>query len=167
MMIIVTYQSEAKLIKLNIAYPGKIDCIGVSCMRRKITLVALTIALILVFALAGCGSTNLARQLPPEITKFPANVQQAYHFALDHPEVLEAVPCYCGCGVMGHTSNLSCFVAGQDARGEVIYDYHALGCSICVDIALDSQRLFEQGKPLGEIKTYIDQTYSWYGPPTP
>jgi hypothetical protein len=136
-------------------------------MPRKIPPNLWMIMFILTLLLVACTGADQARMLPTEIARSPASVQQAYHFALDHPEVLEAVPCYCGCGVMGHTSNLSCFVAGADDNGEVIYDYHALGCSICVDIALDSQRLFDEGKPLDEIRAYIDQTYSWFGPPTP
>jgi hypothetical protein len=49
-------------------------------------------------------------------------------------------------------------------NGDVIFDTHALGCSICVDITQDTMRLLKQGEPVIDIKTYIDQTYSQYGP---
>lgn len=39
------------------------------------------------------------------------NVIEAYQFAVDHPEVLDYIPCYCGCyEADGHISNTHCFV---------------------------------------------------------
>ncbi|KAA0547123.1 hypothetical protein FZW96_14195 [Bacillus sp. BGMRC 2118] len=38
-------------------------------------------------------------------------ILEAYQFAVDHPEVLNYMPCYCGCHEEdGHTSNTNCFV---------------------------------------------------------
>jgi ferredoxin len=51
-----------------------------------------------------------------------------------------------------------------NANGEVIFDQHALGCSICVDIAQDVITMDKDGKTPKEIRTAIDQTYSQYGP---
>ncbi len=35
----------------------------------------------------------------------------AYQFAVEHPEVLDYIPCYCGCyEEAGHESNKNCFV---------------------------------------------------------
>jgi hypothetical protein len=65
---------------------------------------------------------------------------------------------------MGHTSNYSCYVTGVSADGKINYEPHALGCSICVDITQDTMRLLKQGKTAPEIKAYVDQTYSKYGP---
>jgi Protein of unknown function with PCYCGC motif len=101
--------------------------------------------------------------MPAEVIAAPAVVRQAYQFAASNPDVLKQIPCYCGCGAMGHTSNYSCYVSGVDANGVVNFDSHALGCSICVDITQDAMRMIEQGKPVPEIKTYIDQNYSQYG----
>lgn len=40
-----------------------------------------------------------------------ANTLEAYQFAVEHPEVLDYMPCYCGCYEEdGHTSNTNCFV---------------------------------------------------------
>jgi hypothetical protein len=102
--------------------------------------------------------------MPAEVLAAPAQVQQAYQFAAANPEVMQQVPCYCGCGDMGHTSNYACYVGGKNADGSLLYDTHALGCSICVDITLDTMRLLKEGKSVPEIKTYIDQTYAQYGP---
>jgi PBP1b-binding outer membrane lipoprotein LpoB len=39
------------------------------------------------------------------------NILEAYQFAVAHPEVLNYMPCYCGCYEEdGHTSNTNCFV---------------------------------------------------------
>ena len=65
---------------------------------------------------------------------------------------------------MGHTSNYACYISNVDDKGNVVYDTHALGCSICVDITQDTMRLLQDGKAVQDIKAYIDQTYSQYGP---
>jgi hypothetical protein len=103
-------------------------------------------------------------EMPAEVKSAPSTVQQAYQFAVANPDVMKQVPCYCGCGAMGHTSNYACYVSDVDVNGNVSFDTHALGCSICVDITQDTMRLLKQGKPVTDIKTYIDQTYSQYGP---
>jgi hypothetical protein len=102
--------------------------------------------------------------MPADVLAAPAQVQQAYQFAAANPDVMQHIPCYCGCGDMGHTSNYACYIAGKNADGTLQYDTHALGCSICVDITQDAMRLLKEGKSVSEIKTYIDQTYAQYGP---
>jgi hypothetical protein len=106
-------------------------------------------------------------QMPDAVQEAPATVREAYQFAVYNQDVLSQLPCYCGCGAMGHTSNYSCFVAGVDENGVVEYDNHALGCSICVDIAQDAMRLVDEGKSTEEIYETVDATYSRFGPPTP
>jgi hypothetical protein len=102
--------------------------------------------------------------MPGKVKSAPLIVQQAYQFAFANPEIMQQIPCYCGCGAVGHTSNYACYVSDMDRNGTVIYDAHALGCSICVDITQDTMRMLEQGKSTSEIKSFIDQTYSQYGP---
>jgi len=103
-------------------------------------------------------------EMPAEVKNAPVAVQQAYQFNVANPEVMTQLPCYCGCGSMGHASNYACYVSSVDADGKVNYDTHALGCSICVDITQDTMRLLKQGKTVPEIKAYVDQTYAQYGP---
>ncbi len=102
--------------------------------------------------------------MPADVQAAPATVRQAYQFAVANPEPMQQIPCYCGCGQMGHTSNYACYVAGTDEDGKPIYDSHALGCSICVDITQDVMRLLRQGQTPKQIRAYVDQTYSRYGP---
>jgi hypothetical protein len=103
-------------------------------------------------------------QLPADMQKAPTTVRQAYQFAVSNPDALKNVPCYCGCGAAGHTSNYSCYIKEVKPTGEITFDQHALGCSICVDISQDVMRLTKNGKSPGEIRAAIDQTYSKYGP---
>lgn len=139
-------------------------------MQKRIVL-SLCILVILVLS-AGCsaadphGGLEMASMadMPAEVQAAPVTVQQAYQFAVANPEILEDIPCYCGCGAMGHTSNYACYVAGQDSNGEIQYDNHALGCSICVDITLDTMRLLREGRSLPDIRAFVDQTYSPFGP---
>ena len=145
-------------------------------MRRSI-LVAVTLLTIAATLLSACGastnaqsSTNAAvamapmSALPKAMQDAPARVRSAYQFAVANPDALKNVPCYCGCGSMGHTSNYSCYVESVDAAGQVKFDSHALGCSICVDITQDAMRLSKQGKSPQDIKAYVDKTYGQYGP---
>jgi hypothetical protein len=125
-------------------------------------------------ALSGCANTSSgstsghpiapASAMPDEVQEAPTVVLEAYQFAVANPDVLMQLPCYCGCGDMGHTSNYSCYVQDQMDAGEIVFDTHALGCSICVDITQDAMRLIREGKSLPEIRTYVDDTYAQYGP---
>jgi len=128
--------------------------------------------------LAGCGGStipadqNPAHELhmasmsdmPDEVKSAPIVTQQAYQFAAANPEITQQIPCYCGCGAMGHTSNYSCYVQRVETNGSLTFDTHALGCSICVDITQDAMRLTGQGMSPQDIRGYVDKTYSRYGP---
>jgi hypothetical protein len=103
-------------------------------------------------------------QMPPEVQSAPVTVQEAYQFAAANPDVMKNIPCYCGCGDIGHTSNYDCYVSDVDAQGNIKFDNHALGCSICVDITQDVMRMLQEGKSPQEARVFIDTTYSKYGP---
>lgn len=135
----------------------------------------LVLGAMLIGILAACGSSaastaehDLAMapmaDMPMDVQSAPLVTRQAYQFAVANPEIMKHIPCYCGCGAMGHTSNYSCYVTAVDAKGAVKFDNHALGCSICVDIAQDAMRLSKQGQSPQDIKAYVDKTYSRYGP---
>ena len=141
----------------------------------RLSLLLIILLALLSGSLASCSgqgashdSPDLAmaplEQMPPDVQNAPVTVQQAYQFNVANPDVMTQIPCYCGCGSMGHTSNYSCYVSGVDTDGKITYDTHALGCSICVDITQDTMRLLKQGKSVPDIKAYVDQTYAQYGP---
>ena len=102
--------------------------------------------------------------MPAEVQSAPVTVQEAYQFAAANPDVMENIPCYCGCGNIGHASNYACYVSHVDNDGNIAFDNHALGCSICVDITQDVMRMLQEGKSPQEARAYIDTTYSKYGP---
>lgn len=66
-------------------------------------------------------------QLPQKVRSAPLVVQEAYQYAIANPETLAKFPCYCGCGNMGHKSNLNCFIDEFNPDGSIVFDYHALG----------------------------------------
>ena len=127
-------------------------------------------------ALSGCGGPaahddagqGLAMapmaDMPMDVQQAPVAVRQAYQFAVANPDLMKQLPCYCGCGAMGHTSNYACYVADVAADGKITYDPHALGCSICVDITQDAMRLSKQGQSPGQVRAYVDATYAKFGP---
>ncbi len=136
---------------------------------RKTIFISL-LALLLVTILPACSAQNSSslhmmpiEQMPAGVMSAPAVVQQAYQFDAANPEVMKGIPCYCGCGAIGHTSNYSCYVSGVDAQGRITFDQHALGCSLCVNITQDAMRLLKEGKTVPEIKAYVDATYGKYG----
>jgi hypothetical protein len=103
-------------------------------------------------------------QMPMDVQSAPVAVQEAYQFNVANPDIMQDIPCYCGCGGIGHTSNYDCYVSDVDAQGTIKFDNHALGCSICVDITQDVMRMLREGKSIQNARTYVDATYSKFGP---
>jgi len=100
-----------------------------------------------------------------------AIVQQVYEFAARHPEVLQHVPCYCGCERIGHNGNHDCFVKTRMANGTVTeWDPHGFGCAICLDVGRDAMSLFNGGTSVQQIRAAIERKYASHFPsstPTP
>jgi len=75
---------------------------------------------------------------------------QAYKYATEHPEVLEQIPCYCGCGQHGseasegrpHRFLRDCFI---NDKGE--YDDHASFCDVCIGEAVKAMKALPDGIP--------------------
>lgn len=65
--------------------------------------------------------------LPQKFQDAPAQVREAYQFALANQDTLKYIPCYCGCGREGHTSVKDCFVQEVRADGTVIWDEMGFG----------------------------------------
>jgi hypothetical protein len=94
---------------------------------------------------------------PPEV------VRAAYDFAARHPEVLNYIPCFCGCESRGHRGNTDCFVGSRDSNGRVIeWETHALGCEICLDVATESMQMHNSGASTSAIRAAIDKKYAEY-----
>lgn len=100
-----------------------------------VNLVYLFMAAVLVVG-AGIGLTEVlvgdestaADQLPKFVKAAPAATREAYLYAMERPDVLSYVPCYCGCGEhSGHQSNWNCFIKGRAADGTFVFDDHGAG----------------------------------------
>jgi len=125
------------------------------------------------------GVRYLADDLPllPEglhTAQYPVEVIRAsYIFAARHPEVLNYIPCFCGCERAGHKGSHDCFVAGRDAKGRVTaWDHHGIECGVCLDVAYTSMQMANSGATLAAIRAAIDKKYnsdghSHPGTPTP
>jgi len=103
-------------------------------------------------------------ELPKKMQDAPAAVRTAYQFAVANPDALKNVPCYCGCGAIGHKSNLACYVKEFGSDGKPVFDDHAMGCSLCVDIATDVMKMTGEGKSPADIRQQIVDNYSKFGP---
>jgi len=64
--------------------------------------------------------------LPSDIRQAPSDVREAYRFAIANREILRYIPCYCGCGAEGHTSNASCYVKDFSTPGNLVFDRMSL-----------------------------------------
>ena len=101
--------------------------------------VTLAALLIVSVGIAGCSAEGKAgtanhtfamaplTDMPAEVQQAPVAVQQAYQFAVANPEILQQIPCYCGCGSMGHQNNLQCYIKEVRADGTIEFENHAFG----------------------------------------
>lgn len=112
----------------------------------------------------GAGEMANAMQVAwanrPAFVRSNGRTEEAYAYAAAHPEVLQWIPCYCGCAGMGHRSNLDCFfkpTSGDLARLQ--FEEHASGCQVCVDEALMAKQLTAQGQSLRAVRAAIDQAF--------
>lgn len=132
------------------------------------------ISLLILSGVSACSSQSTSGEshlnmasmdlMPGDVKAAPITVQQAYQFNVANPDIMANIPCYCGCGNVGHTSNYDCYVSNVNEAGSITFDNHALGCSICVDITQDVMRMLEDGKSPQEARAFVDATYSKYGP---
>ncbi len=140
-------------------------------MRQSVSIILLIVALAPVALTTACAA-NPAHELkmapmnmlPKNMQNAPTTVREAYQFAVANPDALKNVPCYCGCSAVGHTSNYGCYVKEVKGDSTVVFDPHALGCSLCVDISQDVMRMTRDGRARPDIRASILSTFSKFGP---
>ena len=64
--------------------------------------------------------------LPRDIRNAPLEVREAYRFAIANRGTLRYIPCYCGCGAEGHTSNASCYFKDSSTPEKPVFDRMSL-----------------------------------------
>ncbi|MGE4055257.1 MAG: PCYCGC motif-containing (lipo)protein [Vicinamibacterales bacterium] len=104
---------------------------------------------------------------PQRPHELPQDLQGAYAYAARHQEVLQHIPCYCGCVREGHRSNLHCFVSSVRPDGAPVWTDHSFSCSMCVHIAREAMLMTSQGIPLQQAREEIDKRYDVFGEGTP
>ncbi|MFE8695809.1 PCYCGC motif-containing (lipo)protein [Cytobacillus sp. FJAT-53684] len=95
-------------------------------------------------------------------------IQMVYAAVGDYQDLLEYIPCYCGCkDSAAHKDNYDCFIYENKENGEVVWDDHGTRCGTCLDTAAESINLYNEGKSMKEIRQYIDEKYKeGYADPT-
>lgn len=92
------------------------------------------------FVLAGCSTAKSPRRSTEGLVAWPAEdlwperfiqasaeVQEAYRYAVGNHDVLQWMPCFCGCGAGGHRSNFDCYVREVRQDGSVALDSMSFG----------------------------------------
>ncbi|WP_153127039.1 PCYCGC motif-containing (lipo)protein [Peribacillus tepidiphilus] len=113
--------------------------------------------------------TKSIEVLPSFLDDKPKEMKNLYVSAAKNRELLENIPCYCGCGESsGHKNNYDCFVFENKKDGAIMWDDHATKCGVCLEIAATSIQDYQEGKSIKEIRTKIDEAYkNGYAKPTP
>ncbi|MDN4494225.1 PCYCGC motif-containing (lipo)protein [Ureibacillus aquaedulcis] len=113
--------------------------------------------------------TASADELPKFLDDQNEDIRLVYQVAGKATDILQWIPCYCGCGEsVGHRSNLNCFIAETREDGSILWDDHGTRCLVCLEIAVESVQMAQEGKSLKEIRNAIDAKYQeGYAAPTP
>ena len=53
------------------------------------------------------------------------DLESLYRFAVERRDVLQYMPCFCGCGGLGHRDNRDCYVKAEHADGTLTFTSHA------------------------------------------
>jgi hypothetical protein len=101
---------------------------------------------------------------PDYVKTLPDAWQSAYAYALARPDVLQWLPCYCGCVGMDHRSNLDCFFQRREVEGFYAYEEHASYCDICVETANLAQQLLSEGKTIIQVRAAVDARFGGTAP---
>lgn len=96
---------------------------------------------------------------PDYVRELPEAGQAAYRFALERPDVLQWLPCYCGCTGIPHRSNLDCYFVRREVKGTFAYEQHASFCDICVKTANMASDMLRQGASMTQIRAAVDSTF--------
>ncbi|MFC0561792.1 PCYCGC motif-containing (lipo)protein [Halalkalibacter alkalisediminis] len=150
----------------------------------------ITLLSLFVFILVGCQSVNQAsdevhtgheisigdlheitastNEHPKFLDHYHESIVDIYKEVPHYQDLLEQIPCYCGCGgSVGHRHTYDCFISEHKEDGSVVWDDHGAKCGVCLEIALFSMELHDQGAGFEEIRNFIDERYKeGYAAPT-
>lgn len=64
---------------------------------------------------------------PDQFKNKPGEIQEAYRYAVANEDVLQWMPCFCGCVTGGHRHNFDCYVREVRDDGSVALDAMSFG----------------------------------------
>ncbi len=100
----------------------------------------------------------------PEFAYTSPESLAAYRLAAGNRGLFSQLPCYCGCADLSpkpHESLDDCFFDSGSA-----VDSHAVGCTLCQDIARDAAAWRAEGDSAFVIRHKVDNKYETFGPAT-
>ncbi len=102
------------------------------------------------FFLSGTATTVI----PDYVT---GDVRMMYEWAKtpEGAQLLEQIPCYCGCKYAGHKHTRHCYW-----RDDGTFDKHGITCAVCFDIATKTKEMHEDGASICDIRKEIDTFYA-------
>lgn len=114
-------------------------------------------------------TTTSVHTMPKFLADKSDQIKTIYAAVAEHEQLLEQMPCYCGCGdSAGHLNNYDCFVFDRKKEGQITWDDHGTRCGVCMEIAAESISQFNDGKSAYEVRQLIDEKYKeGYAKPTP
>ncbi len=94
-----------------------------------------------------------SKEIPSYVT---GERREMYEWSKISPgkELLQQVPCYCGCKHDGHKNAYNCFWTDEGN-----FDAHSATCSVCLDIALKTKKMYDEGSDVCTIRKAIDKFY--------
>ncbi|CAM3224820.1 PCYCGC motif-containing (lipo)protein [Filibacter tadaridae] len=112
--------------------------------------------------------TASADILPSFLDDKSEDMRLVYQVAGSAADIIKWMPCYCGCGESAnHESNLNCFIDEIQEDGSVVWDDHGTRCQVCLEIAVQSVKMTQDGKSLKKVREFIDENYKeGYAEPT-
>jgi len=119
------------------------------------------------FQLPSQAQVTAAWDARPDYVKvLPAAWQEAYAYALARPDVLQWLPCYCGCVAMDHRSNLDCFFQRREVAGNFSYEEHASYCDVCIETANLASSMLLDGSSIVQVRAAVDDMFGDLAPGT-
>lgn len=129
------------------------------------SMAALCVCCVLV---AGCDDSSQLELDGRHIHGSLDEVKEAYRFAAERPDLLDLMPCFCGCEDYEHKAVTSCFVRRRGDGGAVAaWDYHGSRCALCVEVVLTAIRLEAAGQSKSQIRQALESQYLRTGKKTP
>lgn len=119
----------------------------------------------------GCGQSsaggpgdNAADIQFPEFVYRSEEALNGYKIAAVNQDVMQNVPCYCGCvrDTENYQNLKDCFYN----RNTGDFNEHAAGCTTCLDEAKDIGQWKQEGQSIKDIRQRIDDKYAERGEPT-